>query len=164
MSNVPAFATLRELTDREAIRDLARRYAHHVWQKEIAAAVDLFAEDGEMDTGQAPPLRGRAALLEAYERMLGDARFQPFVHNHVIELHGDHATGHCYLDLRGSQDGRSMIGAGYYDDEYVRVGGEWKFRSRKLTMSHFVPLSQGWVESESDSELGGSGAIERSEI
>jgi hypothetical protein len=31
MSNAPAYVTLRELTDREAIRDLARRYAHYVW-------------------------------------------------------------------------------------------------------------------------------------
>ena len=116
-----------------------------------------------MDTGDRPPIRGRAALLEAYQGMVGGSDLQPFVHNHVIELHGDRASGNCYLDLRGVLSGRSMIGAGYYDDEYVRVGGEWKFRSRKLTMSHFVPLSQGWVESESDTQLGGSGATQRSE-
>jgi ketosteroid isomerase-like protein len=141
-------ATVRELADREAIRDLARRYAHCVWSKDVGGAVALFAEDGVMDPGDRPPIRGRAALREAYQGMVGGAELQPFVHNHVIELRGDYATGNCYLDLRGSQDGRSMIGAGYYDDEYVRVGGEWKFRSRKLTMCHFVPLSEGWVESE----------------
>ena len=145
MSNAPAYVTLRELTDREAIRDLARRYAHCVWQKQIAAAVELFTEDGEMDTGEAPPLRGRAALLEAYQRMLGDARFQPFVHNHVIDLAGDEASGICYLDLRAVQEGRSMIGSGYYEDRYRRVAGEWKFQSRKLQMDWLVPLDEGWV-------------------
>jgi hypothetical protein len=40
-----------------------------------------------------------------------------------------------------------MIGSGYYDDRYVRVDGQWKFRSRKLTMCHFVPLREGWAES-----------------
>ena len=145
MSNAPAYVTLRELTDREAIRDLARRYAHYVWQKKIAAAVDLFSEDGEMDTGEAPPLRGRAALLEAYQRMLGDARFQPFVHNHVIDLAGDEASGICYLDLRAVQEGRSMIGSGYYEDRYRRVAGEWKFQSRKLQMDWLVPLDEGCV-------------------
>ena len=141
---------VRELADKESIRDLARRYAHCVWQRDADGAADLFAEDGVMDTGDRPPIRGRAALLEAYQGMVGGSDLQPFVHNHVIELHGDHASGYCYLDLRGVLSGRSMIGAGYYDDEYVRVGGEWKFRSRKLTMCHFVPLSEGWVESESD--------------
>ena len=63
---------------------------------------------------------------------------------HVIDLDGETATGTCYLDLRASVDGRSMIGSGYYDDRYVRVGEAWKFRSRKLTMCFFVPLSEGW--------------------
>ena len=150
MSNAPAYVTLRELTDREAIRDLARRYAHCVWQKQIAAAVELFTEDGEMDTGEAPPLRGRAALLEAYQRMLGDARFQPFVHNHVIDLAGDEASGICYLDLRAVQEGRSMIGSGYYEDRYRRMAGEWKFQSRKLQMDWLVPLDEGWAAAKGE--------------
>ena len=137
---------VRELADAEAIRDLARRYAHFVWQKDIPAAIDLFTEDGEMDTGDRPPIRGKQALLETYQGMLGDAEFQPFVHNHVIDLNGESATGTCYLDLRATVDGRSMIGAGVYRDRYARVGGEWKFRSRKLTMCYLVPLSEGWAK------------------
>jgi ketosteroid isomerase-like protein len=109
-------AIVRELADAEAIRDLARRYAHFVWQKDIPAAIDLFTEDGEMDTGDRPPIRGKQALLETYQSMLGDAEFQPFVHNHVIDLSGESATG------------------------------EWKFRSRKLTMCYLVPLSEGWTK------------------
>ena len=142
-------AMLQELADREAIRDLACRYAHHVWQKQVAAAIELFTEDGEMDTGEPPVLRGRAALLEAYERMLGDDHFQPFVSNHVITLAGNEASGTCYLDLRATTDGRSMIGSGYYEDRYQRVGREWKFRARRLHMSWLVPLDQGWAGPES---------------
>jgi hypothetical protein len=135
----------QELADREAIRDLACRYAHHVWQKQVAAAIELFTEDGEMDTGEPPILRGRAALLEAYERMLSDGLFQPFVSNHVITLAGEEASGTCYLDLRAVSDGRSMIGAGYYEDRYQRVEGQWKFRARRLHLSWLVPLDQGWA-------------------
>jgi hypothetical protein len=149
MSGTPPDVMLQELADREAIRDLACRYAHHVWQKEVPAAIGLFTEDGEMDTGEPPVLRGRAALLEAYERMLGDGHFQPFVSNHVVSLAGDEASGTCYLDLRATVDGRSMIGSGYYDDRYQRVGGDWKFRSRKLHVSWLVPLDQGWAGQES---------------
>ena len=43
-------------------------------------------------------------------------------------------------------EGRSLIGSGYYDDRYVRVDGEWKFRSRKLTLCYLVPLTEGWAE------------------
>ena len=76
---------MRELSDREAIRELVHRYAHCVGRS-VCAAVDLFAEDGEMDTGDRPVIRGRKALLESYEQLLGAADFHPFVHNHLISL------------------------------------------------------------------------------
>ncbi|MBW2241405.1 MAG: nuclear transport factor 2 family protein [Deltaproteobacteria bacterium] len=149
MSRTRPDAMLQELADREAIRDLACRYAHHVWQKQAAAAASLFTEDCEMDTGEPPVIRGRAALGETYKRVLGNGAFQPFVSNHVITLAGDEASGTCYLDLRATTDGRSMIGSGYYEDRYQRVDGEWKFRARKLHMSWLVPLEQGWADQAS---------------
>lgn len=139
--------TVRKLADENAIRDLARRYAHYVWRKDVAGAIGLFTADGEMDTGDRPPIKGKAALAKAYEAMITGPDFLPFVHNHIVELDGDAASGTCYLDLRAAVEGKSMIGAGYYDDEYLRVNGEWKFRSRKLTMNFFVPLSEGWTKS-----------------
>jgi len=57
-----ADATLRALADESAIRDLARRYAHCVWQGDAEGAAALFAEDAVMDTGDRPPLAGRAAI------------------------------------------------------------------------------------------------------
>lgn len=136
---------VRSLADKDAIRDLVRRYADCVWQCDIAGAVSLFTEDGVMDTGSGAPIVGRPALLEAYKGMLtGD--LQPFVHNHVIELDGDRATGRCYLDLRATRDGVSMMGSGHYEDVYIRTAGGWKFRSRKLNMRFFAPLLEGWAE------------------
>jgi hypothetical protein len=80
--------------------------------------------------------------------MISGPDFHPFVHNHVVDLRGDAASGTCYLDLRASMDGKSMIGSGYYEDQYARVGTEWKFRSRKLTMCYLVPIQDGWVETQ----------------
>jgi ketosteroid isomerase-like protein len=134
-------ASVRALADREAIRDLARRYAHAVWQKDAAGAIALFADDGEMDTGDRPPIRGRQALLDAYQTMFAKDEFHPMIHNHVIDFEaGDtrSASGTCYLDLEAVVDGVAMIGTGVYRDRYVRVGDEWKFRSRKLSMGSFV--------------------------
>ncbi len=143
-------ATVRGLADAEAIRDLARRYAHCVWQKDVAGAISLFTDDGEMDFGDRPPIQGRAALTQVYEQAFGGAQFHPFVHNHVIDLHAESATGTCYLDLRATMGSESMIGSGYYDDRYVRVGTDWKFRSRKLTMCYLVPLSEGWAQKQDE--------------
>jgi ketosteroid isomerase-like protein len=147
-------ATLRTLADKEAIRDLARRYAHHVWQMEVGPLVDLFVEDGEMDTSLETPIRGRDALREAFQRLVDDDQsdLQPFVHNHVIDLDGDRATGTAYIDLRSVREGRSMLGSGYYQDRYVRQGEVWKFQSRALVLRFFVPLHDGWAEANSQGD------------
>jgi ketosteroid isomerase-like protein len=135
-------AEVRALIDTEAIRDLVRRYAHCVWQQDASGAVGLFIDDGEMDTGDRPAIRGRKALLESYEAMFATSEFHPMVHNHVIDVEGDRATGTCYLDLRAVVDGKNMIGSGFYDDRYVRIGEVWKFQSRKLTMCYFVETKE----------------------
>jgi ketosteroid isomerase-like protein len=132
--------------DREAIRDVANRYAHHVWRKEIEAVVDLFAADAELDTPALPPIRGRQALLDAYGRMFEEDEFFPFVHNHIIELDGDAANGTCYIDLRAVIAGKRLTAWGFYEDRYVRVDGTWKFASRKVNMTRFVPLGSELTE------------------
>lgn len=144
---------LQRLLDREAIRDLVHRYAHYVWQKDMQRMIDLFHDDGRMAVDAQPPLCGRKALLEFYGQMRNDSEFLPFVHNHVIDLEGDRATGTCYIDLRATIGGRSMIGSGYYDDVYVRSapGTEsWRFASRHLHMKYLVPITQGWAEAQRD--------------
>ncbi len=145
MSN-PA-ATLGALADLEAIRDLARRYAHHVWQNEVDRLADLFTDDGEMDPGTRPPIVGRAALQAGFREMLTSGSiFLPFVQQHVVDLAGDVATGTCYIDLRAEVDGTRMIGAGWYDDRYARTPPGWRFRSRKITLRFFVPLADAPVK------------------
>ena len=142
-------AAVRRLLDLEAIRDLVRRYAHCIWRKDSDGAAALFADDGVMDTGDRPPLVGRAAIRDAYRAILPGSTFQPFVHDHLIDLNADAATGTCHLDLRATREGRSLIGSGCYEDRYIRAGEGWKFASRRLTMHFLVPLREGWGEDES---------------
>lgn len=61
---------------------------------------------------------------------------------------GDETSGICYLDLRAIQEGRSMIGAGYYEDRDRRVAGEWTFQSRELQLDRLVSLDEGWTEAK----------------
>lgn len=143
-------AQVQELLDREAIRDLPVLYCHCVWKNDIAGIVDLFTEDGSISVPDDPSLmaaKGRANLLKMYQQALGALTPRPFIHNHVVALQGrDRATGTCYVEIRANRNGKSWIGAGYYDDEYAKVGGKWKFRSRLVYMYYLVPLSEGWAE------------------
>jgi SnoaL-like protein len=59
-------------------------------------------------------------------------------HNYYFEVDGDRATGRVYVDLFEVRvdDGTSQTvhHLGWYDDEYVRVGGEWKIKQRHFTI------------------------------
>ena len=138
---------LGELLDREEIRDLPLRYCDCVWRNDVAGIVDLFAEDGSF-TVKTPngetSHKGRDALVETYTQGLNDLQPRPYIHNHVIELgyHGQ-ASGRCYLDLRSEKRNMEWIGAGHYDDEYVKVGDRWKFASRYFTAIQFDPATVG---------------------
>jgi hypothetical protein len=70
----------------------------------------------------------------------------PCIHNHIIEINGDDATGTCTIEVRITQNNQSIIGSGYYADIYRRVGDQWKFVERHAYFYHFVPLLKGWTE------------------
>lgn len=141
-------STVQRLADLEEIRDLARRYAHHVWQKQPLETVALFAHDGVMDLGPDGRIEGIEQLRAVYgEKVGGDILLQPYVHNHVITLEGNRASGVCYLDLRCRRNGESLIGSGFYEDRYVREKGVWKFASRRLELCYLVPAGTEWLPS-----------------
>ena len=133
-------ADVRRLTDLEAIRDLARRYAHCVWQKDAGGAADLFAEDGVMDTGDRPPLVGRPALRETYTAMFAISSFHPTIHNHVIELASDGApdtaTGTCYVTtvVKKGDVGPTILSISRYTDHYTKQNGQWRIQRREITI------------------------------
>jgi len=136
---------IQNLLDLEAIRNLARCYAHLVWQNKPMEMVELFAEDGIADMGPDGGLiEGRAALRAYYQEKVDNMILHPFVHNHIIDLDGDTASGIVYVDLRCVRDGESLMGSGYYEDEYVRENGEWKFQSRVMNLCYLVPPGAGW--------------------
>lgn len=133
---------VKEMLDREAIRDLASRYAHYVWQRDAGAVGELFTDDGVMETPDLPTLTGPAGITESYQKIFSDMDLYPYVHNHVIDLDGDTATGTCYLDLRSRTDTHHIMAAGYYEDRYRRVEGRWLIAGRDLTMVSFFPIRQ----------------------
>jgi hypothetical protein len=143
--------TIRELADREEIRDLVATYAHRMAHG--PAAADLFTHDGayiNRGTAESPPkeVRGRAALNEHFcDRTHWIDRPLPMIHNHLISVHGDEAHGICSVELRLAAKGVSIIASGYYKDRYRREDGRWKFAERDCTFFHWVPLQQGWAKS-----------------
>jgi hypothetical protein len=136
---------IQEVIDREAIRTLPVRYCHCVWQKDVDGWVSLFSEDGAISATDSslPRAEGRDALRKMISSGLDTSKPRPFIHNHVVELLGpDRAKGTCYVEVRLLRDGKKHHMAGWYDDEYVKVAGEWKFKSRRINIDSFAPESE----------------------
>jgi hypothetical protein len=132
-----------ELADREAIRELPLKYCDCVWRNDVTGIVDLFANDGEFITvGRKREHRasGRDALLKLYGGITeGAITPRPYIHNHVVDLEGPgRASGRCYVELRNLKKGLEWVGGGYYDDEYIRVGDGWKFKSRRFHTAYMA--------------------------
>jgi ketosteroid isomerase-like protein len=144
MAEKSTAALLQEVIDREAIRDLPLRYCHSVWQKDLDGYVNLFTDDGAMSSNDPtlPRAQGREGLRKMIGQGLDTSKPRPFIHNHVIELLGpDRAKGTCYVEVRLLRDGKKHLLNAWYNDEYAKVNGEWKFKSRQIMVDSLTPVN-----------------------
>jgi hypothetical protein len=127
---------VRELADREVIRDLSVRYCDCLYRNDLDNLVDLFTEDASFivrDLENEIVIRGRANLKKMYKKLVAETRPRPFIHTHVVELRDpNNATGRCYVELRIAKIDMERVGSGCYEDEYVKIGEQWKIACRRL--------------------------------
>jgi hypothetical protein len=144
---------VQELIDREEYRELTATYALRVAHG--VSTADLFTDDG-IFTVETP---GRALTISggtraALDKNMGQtavmpAKPLPQIHNYLIKVDGDHAQAICSNELRRTENGKSMIGSGWYSDVLRRENGRWRFVRRDMRFRHYVPLEQGWATSPS---------------
>jgi hypothetical protein len=122
-----------QLEDIEAIKQLKYRYFRCLDSKAWRELAECFAEDATAayDSGKYS-YDGRAAIMAFLEGALGN--------HHVVSLHqghhpeivvdGDTAKGTWYLEdyLIFVKADTRLRGAGFYHDEYVKVGGQWRLK------------------------------------
>ena len=133
---------IRAIEDRDAIRELTARYCQLAVAGRAEEIVALFTRDGIMESGGTRE-SGHARLLELYRSSFGELRPIPFIHNHVVELAGDRATGFCSIELRMVEEGVAVTAAGHYEDVLEREDDLWKFAHRTLLFYHRLPLEKG---------------------
>jgi len=143
---------LQEVIDREAIRDLAVKYAHFVSQKNIDGFLSLYADDGVFLSSADPAwpvARGQAELRKLLTGMVADKEIRPFSHNHVVQLlSSDRAIGTSYNRVFGLlRNGAPSLLVGRYDDKYSKIAGSWKFALRDITCEYYGPPSEYRVPS-----------------
>ncbi len=127
-----------ELSDRIALRDLACRYASAVDKVDLERLGDVFCEDAELSLPYRQETHnGRAAIVKVIGQIddFFDATFHA-VHNQLIELQGDTASGETYciaLHFSSRDGGRQRYDMCIrYQDQMRRENGVWRFARREL--------------------------------
>jgi ketosteroid isomerase-like protein len=141
---------LRVLEDIESIKKLKARYCAHCDNNYDADGVaSLFTEEAVWDGGSFGKHNGREAIRTFFR---GAPQIFPFaihqVMNPIIEVKGDQATGSWYLFQPATlaEGDQAVWLAARYEEEYVKLGGEWKFKHLKVFPSFLTPYEQGWVQ------------------
>ena len=141
---------LQRLEDIEAIKQLKADYCalcDEGYDEDRLA--DLFTEDAVWDGGDRGKNQGQEEIRSFFKAA---PRRLPFaihmVTNPIIEVNGDQATGIWYLfqACTYAEGNRAFWGSGRYDEEYVRVDGEWRFQHLKLTSHFWTPFDEGWAK------------------
>ncbi|MBG6595945.1 nuclear transport factor 2 family protein [Pseudomonas aeruginosa] len=134
---------IKELIDREEIRNLRTLYAHHLDSNNIDALDEVFAFDAvvEVTVGKMQGIAEiRAGLKDAFRQFDRDQHGSyPFMHaitNHWVQLTGpDTAEGRCYLvdfETASKPDPNPLLLLGLYADEYQRINGQWRITRSRL--------------------------------
>lgn len=151
--------------DRAEIEDLMARYLFAMDYNDFDTYADCFTQDGVLDYARGQT-RGREAIRAEARRfkenvgaIYTDVDGNPAVLRHVlcqsvIRVEGDRAwhTGfwfECANDGPRTTDGKRFtptLGSfGIYEDELVRVDGEWKFALRNIRNDFLAGRESGKV-------------------
>ena len=145
--------------DRAKIEDLQARYLFALDFRDPEAYAATFAPDGILDYG-AGEIKGREAIAEMVantrrnaeaQRAADDSGLRPAAGRHnianiVIEIEGDTATGAAYWFHMGNDNperSAQLNSFGHYEDELVKIDGEWYFSKRKIYNEQIAEWAAG---------------------
>ncbi len=143
---------MRELEDREAIRELTAEYMQAMHDARWEDAVECFAEDAEYDHGLLGELHGKADLRTFYTEFMpafesaGGWAFDMLA-DPVVRVDGDRAEARWFLltlliDPDVQKPAWSMATLEY---EYAREPSGWKFKRNRCIHEHMLaPYDKGW--------------------
>ncbi|WP_435361838.1 nuclear transport factor 2 family protein [Haloarchaeobius sp. DFWS5] len=143
-------ARVARLEARGALKELKAAYCYSIDARDWDRLRSLFTSDAVLDFGGLGTYEGDDGL-DRFVREFVEANLDGsahMVHNPVLDVDGDTATGRWYVESPVTYaDGSGGWRQGVYDDEYRRVDGEWRFASvqmRFLYTADFGP--DGWPD------------------
>jgi hypothetical protein len=123
--------------DKDAIREVLAEYCFRLDDGRFAEMAALFTESGTWDTafGTASGRAAIADLARGIRERAGDQRPRAvhLVTNISIALDGENAKVRSnWTVVQNSAEGPKIGSGGAYQDELIKVQGQWLFRYRKI--------------------------------
>ncbi len=157
MSDQSLEARVKQLEDKEEIRELMWNYTYWLDYGEQEKMLACFTEDARMEVRMRGGVeegedsfeidcKGREEITYFYNIMVHQKdRFTAshFILNPVVSVDGDKGKGVFYL-LEPTCIARAMWGHGRYDMEFTRVDGEWKISFFGFLWNFNTPYEDGW--------------------
>lgn len=142
---------VQALEDQAAIQRVITNYSAYLDARDYDGYVGLFTEDGVWQNGSTRR-EGRAEIREMLTGLFGEPEAD-FVNlssfhqigNFEIDVDGDtaHAKSRFVFVMRGDGGAPTPSLSGQYEDELVRVDGQWLIKHR---VDHTImPTSEEWV-------------------
>ena len=145
-------ARVRLLEDIEAIKKLRATYTYLVDTAQWDELMTHFTEDSRGDYGAFGTYEGKAAVTNFFKEIIPPVLtyMMHMVHNPIIEVQGDKATGQWYFEVPSTHgpSSRATLILGKYEEKYAKEGGKWKFQEIVARIDVFTPLDEGWVKTK----------------
>jgi hypothetical protein len=144
-------ARAQRLNDEIDVTNLQHAYGYYADRKMWDDVADLFAADGTMENG----LQGVYAGQKSIRRGLGGAglaegELNDHVHlQTVVTIMPDGRTAYARgtdLGMTGRTGGRALWTQSIYENQFVKQGGVWKFKTMHLYPRFIVDAEQGWAK------------------
>jgi len=121
-----------------AIQELCSRYCQTIDAQDSDGWARCFLPDGVFEF-DGYVVRGYVALREYAEAHTRVLRGRHMTLNHLYRVDGDRAAGRATTVVSiATPSGYKIMGQGAYDDDLVKVDGEWKIRHRRVVNDHLV--------------------------
>ena len=138
------------LEDIEAIKQLKARYCAICDDDHNPDKIgSVFAEDGIWEGGDFGKAQGHQAIRKLFEGFKQLISFsQHNVMNPIIDVNGDRATGIWYFlgPFTMRSGNRAMWLGARYEDDYIKLDGEWKISHLRAIGRMSAPYEKGWAK------------------
>jgi len=143
---------ITRIEDIEAIKELKARYCDICDDDHNPSRITtIFVEDGIWEGGDFGKAQGHEAIRKLFQTFQQHISFsQHMVLNPIIEIEGNRAKGVWYFfgpfTFRKNNEAKWV--AARYEDDYVKVNGEWKYQHLRAYLRMSAPYEKGWANQD----------------